>query len=300
MKKAFIMAILGAAFSGFFIIPAYPQCVVQRANEKIKYTEETPDDRVKSIQEAIKNVNLLNSLNLKKEQLVSIIRYAQDIEKISKDTSAQFVRLYAKKLYRVEQKIRQQVENGRTVLDKDVAAEYDKIKKLNVLLFYRRNNKMRDGISAVEKLLEDFQLLALDAYIPCVVPIVQDGFIGGVGKAISFTDFLRHGRKIPEKNYEILREKLISLEIENWKSLLLSCKELYDESIAREEMLKSLEQVRKLDDVDFKLQVDKIAEELAQKIVLEEPEISRQVKIQRFLLSGQSIPILKKRLEGKK
>ena len=292
MKKALIIGIFVAAIPVFFTKPAYSQRVV---GEKIKYAQEVKDSRTESLEEEIKTVNLLNNLNLKKEQLEAIIRHARDIEQTRKGAYAELSR-FAGRMYRLERKIQKEVESGRTVLEDDLVKEYSKILGRRDLLFFRINDKIKDGIRATEAMMEEFQLLALDEYIPRIIPIVKDDFIGGIGKCRLFMCFLRKGRKIPGKKYEIDKEKYISQDIEVLKNRLALGKELCDEAIVREEIAKSLEQARNLDDVDFKLQEKKMAEELAQKIILEEPGLSRQKKIQRFLLSSQSIPILEKKL----
>ena len=298
MKKAFVIVIVIflTVFTGFFISLAYSQCVV---GEKIKYAEEINDPRTKSTEETIKTINLLNNMSLKEEQLEVIIRHAREIEQTRKDAYAQFS-LSAGKMYRLERRIQQQVESGRTVLDKDLADEYTKMKRQRDRLFFRLNDKIKEGIGATEAVMGKFQLLAIDAYIPCIIPIVKDGFIGGVGKVPVFTSFLMRSRKIRAERYEIDKERLINSKIEDLKSKLCPCKKLYDAAVVREEMAKSLEQARNLDDVDFKLRVDKMSEELEQKIILEGPELSRQDKIQRFLLSGRSIPVLEEKLRRKR
>lgn len=203
-------------------------------------------------------------------------------------------------MYRLERNIHKEVESGRTVLEHDLAEGYCKILGRRDQLFFSINNKIKEGISATEAEMEEFQLLALDAYVPCIIPIVKDNFIGGVGKCNLFACFLKMGRKIPGKRYGIEKEEYVNHRIEVLKSRLSPCQELCDESVAREEITKSLEQARNLDDVDYNLQERKMSEELVKKIILEEPGLSRQEKIQRFLLSSRSIPILEKRLKSKK
>ena len=75
---------------------------------------------------------------------------------------------------------------------------------------------------------------------------------------------------------------------------------MIEESAAKKEMLKIIDEVRKLDEVEFTLNKDRIGQELEYKIILINPLPSRPVMIRRFLLSSQSIPFLEARLKDKK
>jgi hypothetical protein len=54
-----------------------------------------------------------------------------------------------------------------------------------------------------------------------------------------------------------------------------------------------------MDDLEFKLKLNELAEDLNRKIILDEPELTRQERIQKYLLSHKSIPVLEKRLRQK-
>jgi|GEM_PF-2391787 len=276
-----------------FIHPALAQ---SKSEEKIKNIAEIRDDRTKVLEEEIKTVNLLNNLNLSKEQLEYIILQAKEIGATRKKVYSEFNR-YSGRMFGLEERVKRQVESGRVFLDKPVADEYRRMKKECDLLFYRLNNRVKEGIRSVEAKLENFQLVALDKYIPCIIPIVSDSFIGGADKSVSWGRFLERSRAIPAERYEVERDRHISARITEVKDSLSPCKKLCPDDIAREEIDRAINQARDMDEVDFKLKVNMLADELCQKIILEEPEISCQDKIQRFLLSESNIPVLEKRLK---
>jgi hypothetical protein len=273
----------------------YSQCL---AGEKIKYAEEVRNAGISSIEEEIKTVNLLNNLGLGKEQLEFILLQAKEIEQTRRAVYSEFDR-YAGEMRQVETKIDRQVDSGRTTLDKKVEIGYYKVKKQCDALFYKLNGRILGGIKAVEGQLKDFQLVALDGYVPCIIPLVGDNFIGGKNKSARLGYILFLARVIPEEKFKLTKESFVESKIAELKTSLPTCKKLCDENIAREEILKSVQRARQMDEADFKLLGDKLALELEQKIILVEPDLSRQEKIQRFLLSRQSIPILEKRLRQK-
>jgi len=293
--------LLWAVFNSVFIIMALsirPAPAQSNPEEKIKNVEEIRDSRTRSVEEEIKTVNLLNNLNLNKDQLEYVIRQTQGIEATRKQVYAGFKR-YSGKMLDLEEQIKRQVEDERIFLDNDLVNEYRQVKKECDLLFFKLNNRIKEGIRSVEANLKDFQLVALDNYIPCVVPIVRESLIGGSDKAIFLTSIFMIARVIPAERYEIEKDQYISARISELKKNIVPCKKLCPDNIAREEISRAIDQMRAMDEVDFQLKVNAMAEELGQKIILQEPEISRQDKIQRFLLSAKNIPVLEKRLRRK-
>jgi hypothetical protein len=275
---------------GFIIRPVCAQSVVE---EKIKYVGEIRDLLTKTAEEEVKTINLLNNLNLRKAQLEFIISQAKEIETTREQVYSEFEQ-YAERLLDSELRIKSQVETGRVFPDQELVKEYREVKKDCDALFYRLNNRVKEGIYAVEGKMEDFQLVALDKYVPCILPIIRDSFIGGVDKAAFLVSVLKVARQIPEERFEIEKDQYIAVKIAEIKNKLATCKRLCPGNTARMEIAKAILVVRKMDDVDFKARINELAEELSEKIILEEPEISRQDKIQRFLLSAASIPVLEK------
>lgn len=296
MRRIFNIASLLAAILVFFVRPGYPQCLVPG---KIKYAEEIKDKKMQVIEEEIKINNLLNNLELRKEQLESIIRQAEDIERVRKDAYVEF-RRYSGEVHLWEMRIKRQVESGKIFLDEDMSRGYFKTKEKLDRLFYRLNNRIKEAIKTVEGQMKDFQLEALDKYVPCIVPLFKDNLIGGTNKAIRIGYILRAARSIPAEKYKLAKDAVVSEKIGEIRDILCPSMELCDDNAAKEEVSKSIESARQMDDVEFKLYADKLGYELEQKIVREEPELSRQDRILRFLLSSQSTPILKKRLRSKR
>jgi hypothetical protein len=71
-----------------------------------------------------------------------------------------------------------------------------------------------------------------------------------------------------------------------------------EEPKARTEIVETFERIRNMDGIDFQIKKESIAQELRDKIFPKNIEISRKDKINRFLLSGNVINILQKRLGG--
>jgi hypothetical protein len=279
----------------FFCQPGFSQ---SPSPEKLKNTDDVRDPQTRALEEEIILINFLNSLNLRKEQLEFIIRQASEIEETRREVYAEFSR-FAGDMRRVERKIKQQVESGKLVVAEQDLVQYRKLNKKSHLLFYRLNDKIKEAIKAVEGKLEDFQLIALDKYFPAIIPMLEGRFIGGNDLSLCLGQILSFSRKIPEKDYEKQKKDFV----DKWTALISADlspnKKLGEKELVKKEFLKSMEKARMMDDVDFSLHMRDLAVDLGPKVTLEVPGKSRQEKIQKFLLSKQSIPVLQKRLKGK-
>jgi len=290
----FSVVILSCLFisSPLFISPVYPQ---SPPDDKVKNTPDVRDQQTRALEEEIIVINLLNNLDLTKEQLEFIIRQAREIEDTHRQVYAEFGK-YSRRMRSVENKIKRQVEAKRVYLDKELADScIQEIRQSNAL-FFRLNNRIKEGIRSVESQLKDFQLVALDQYIPCIIPIVTNSFIGGMDGAMYLAPVLALSRKIPLDRYKTEKDLYIAKKIEELKANMPTCKKLYPDDIAREEISKAIEQARQMDELEFKLKLNTLAEELDRKIIMDEPELNRQERIQRYLLSRKSIPVLERRL----
>ena len=299
-------------FTVFFMQPEYSQCL--RA-EMGYFVEEKRDPRARKVEEEVGTINLLNNLDLSKDQMGFIIAKAKELERISKDLYKDY-RKYCNKMFQCEKMIKRQVESGRTALEfyaeegclktKEYCSlfyaerEYLKNKKQCNVLYYELNDIIKEFVKTVEDRLKDFQLVALDKYFPCIVPYASDYFIGGANKSMNIGLIVMGARSWPAERYASEKETFVAKNIAALKTMFCPCQRLREDSIVREEMLKTMEQIRKLDDADFWLNMGKIGLELEEKISLKDPELSRQEKIYKFLLSKQSIPILEKRSRQKK
>jgi hypothetical protein len=279
-----------------FIHQGYPQ---SNPDDKIKNTPDIRDQKTGDLEKEIIIINLLNSLDLTRGQLEFIIRQGKEIEETRRQGYAEFDK-YSSQMLAIETKIKQQVEAKRVYPDKDlVDACIQKIRQSNEL-FFRLNGRIKVGIKAVENRLDNFQLVALEQYIPCIIPIVTNSFIGGVDGAMYLAPILTLARQIPAERYTAQKAGYITHRIEELKDNMPTCKKLYPDAIAREEISTAIDRARQMDDLEFKLKLNSLAEELNRKIIMDEPELNRSERIQKYLLSKRSIPVLEKRLRQSK
>jgi hypothetical protein len=162
------------------------------------------------------------------------------------------------------------------------------------------NDKIKEAIKVVEADLEDFQLIAVDKYFPTIIPMLEGRFIGGNDISLCLGQILSFAREVPIKNYENQKSDFV----DKWTAIIAADlspnKKLGRKDVVKNEFFKSMEKARQMDDADFQLHMRELAVELSPKIMLEEPGRSRQEKIQKFLLSKQNTPVLKKRLKGQR
>jgi len=296
MRSSLYMIILVILFMLFSIRTGHSQSFLE---EKVYIIEEKKDPRVNKIEEKIKTHNLLNLLDLSKEQLIFLIGKAKEIEKVSGELYSSYVR-NSEEMLRFEIEIEKEVGTGRTSLDEPVLDGFSKSKIQCHQVYYKMNDVAEAGVKAVEGQLKDFQLVILDNYLPCIIPTLNNSLIGASDRCIGLGYILMGIKGMPEKKYQEEKHYYIAKNIALIKASFCPSKRLCEDSVAQKEMLKAVDEVRKLDDVDFTLNMERLAKELEEKIILKDPEPDRAQKILRLLLSSQSIPILEKRLSRKK
>jgi hypothetical protein len=296
MRYSLYIISLAIVFIAFPIRSGYAQYFL---DEKVYIVEEKKDPRVNKIEEKIKTHNLLNLLDLSKEQLIFLIGKAKEIEKISGELYSSYSR-NSEEMLRFEIEIEKEVGTGRTSLDKPVLDGFSKSKVQTHQVYYKLNDVVEAGVKAVEGQLKDFQLVILDNYVPCIIPTINNSLMGASDRCIGLGYILLGIKGLPEEKYQKEKHGYIAKSIAMIKANFCPCKRLCEDSVAQKEMLKAMDEVRKLDDVDFTLNMERLAKGLEEKIVLKDHEPDRARKIQRLLLSSQSIPILEKRLSSKK
>lgn len=249
---------------------------------------------VKELRDDIQIINLLNNLSLRPNQMELILQKAKEAKAIY-DLTEEKIDSYKSEMTGSIAAIKEEVEEGKVIVEKESAAEFHRLKE-EIEELIRRSHKKIEGIAAeVESNLEEFQLLALDGYQPCIIPIVTDGRVGQADSSKGVGRILEKVRYAPSVRYEQMKEELAQRIIEKVKHKLPPRIEL-DENQARVKILEVFEKVRSMEDAEFSVQKDKIAEELESKILPEKPQIERSEKIMKFLLADNVIPILEDRL----
>jgi hypothetical protein len=280
-EKKIIMIILSV-----LILTISSPCFSQRPDEYIP--------EIKNIRDDIQIINLINSLDLDKEQIEFIISKAKEVKRLHNNTLNQ-IKYYATKMNGTYEKIKDEVGEGKLKLHRDVTKDFrenqEKIKKI----MRDEHSQIENIASEIESKLESFQLIALDEYKPCIIPIVSNGHIGQSDSGIGISKVLERVKSIPAEKYNIRKYFVANHLLERIKKQVPPDLQL-DERKIKSEILEAFDNIRGMDDVDFQLKKKSIAEELKDKILPERPSMSRKAKIKKFLLSENTIPILEERL----
>lgn len=256
--------------------------------------ENRTQEELKNIREDIVIINLLNNLDLKKEQMEFILQKAKAIEAIEK-SALNKIAVSVPRMLDACGAIKKEVESGRVTVEKEEARDFTETKHGMEDIIKNRDTQIETKAEETEEILEDFQLIALDNYKPCIIPIMKDGRIGQSSGSKSIVKTLERVKNIPELRYAANKNEIINRLLERIKEKAPSLR--IDEEKAREKILNVFGEIRTMDEVTFQIQKTSLAEELHKALLPEPPAMSRIAKIKKFLLSKNSIGILERRLK---
>ncbi len=277
LKYVLLLAIL-------FILPTNSFCLT---NENKNEAEKILED--------IRIINLLNSLDLREEQMESILNRAMQVDAIRNNSLYKINRL-SYKMSTAGNAIKTQVKKGKVALDKDSAKEFKQIKDEIKKIKKDADKRVNNIASNVEGELEGFQLKALEVYTPCVVPKVSNGRIGQADKGAGIANMLKKVQKLPDKTYEKRKEHLASRLVEKTKEKHSNVNGVE----LKRQILELFKQAREMNGVEFELKKKSIVEEFQDKALSKKRTVSNANKIKKFLLSKNTIILLKERLNNKK
>ena len=261
------------------------------------FSKEDAPQETEQLRGDIQVINLLNNLSLRPSQMEFILQKAKEASEI-RHTAADKAKLYKAEMADAYSVIKKEVEEGKVIIDQPTAEKFRRLKE-EIERLSRQAYVDVDKIAAsVAKELEEFQVLALDSYKPCVIPIIQDGRIGQAGTHQGVVRVLEKVRSVPDENFLSVRGKFAGTIIEKTK-LKSSAGVKFDAEQAKLAIFRVFDKARAMEAVDFGLQKEALAAELQDSILPHTPEMERADKIKKFLLSESIVPILEKKLEQK-
>ena len=152
--------------------------------------------------------------------------------------------------------------------------------------------------------MSDNQIYLIKSFKPCLIPPKGLARIGQLSSQGGPTRLLERIRDMPARRYETKKHEIADriIEILSVRSPRISTEQLGEAKII---LLRTMDDVRKLLDVEFALQKEDMAHEIKNTVLRDkhkENEIDVDKRIARFLLSPQIIPVLEEGLserEGK-
>ena len=237
----------------------------------------------------IRILNLINGLELEKEQAEFIIEKAKVAEGIREEMREEISERCSESLHVFEEMKEVLAEGGQIPesLKRRVRQAQNETKGLKG--YY--DEEMKSISLEVKDKLHGFQIHAIEKYKPCLIPPKGGLRIGQAESTKGMEKLLARIREAPSEHYENRRELIAERMIEKGKRHLPKGFQI-DEESERERILSLLEEARNLSDVDFSVKKKALAEKLKSGNSLPKHPVDAWVKIERFLLAPEVIPLL--------
>jgi len=247
--------------------------------------------------------NLVNGLYLTNEQTEFILGKAKELDALRErleERKKSNAPTLTQALLDLKEEVKQEVPQVSENLAKRIHQGN------NLLLRLRKEyiDALGEATEQVKSALSDNQIYLIKSFKRCLIPPKGPARIGQLSSQGGPTRLLERIRDMPARRYETKKYEIADRIIERLsvRSPRLSAEQLGEAKI---ELLRTMDDVRKLSDVEFALQKEDMAYEIKNAVLRDkhkENEIDVDKRIARFLLSPQIIPVLEEGLserEGK-
>jgi|GEM_PF-571388 len=276
-----------------FIVMAVCSCVLVSALPAPGYCVQGAESGSRTLRQDIQIINLLNGLELSRDQAVFVAAKAREVRQL-RDSAQQKMASVEAELADTYAAIKGQVQAGRVMIEKKDARRFHEIKADGETALHQAQARVEEIVAEVEGRLEPYQLAALDAYRPCIIPIVSEGRIGQASSSDGVCRLLERAQSMPAGTFQLKKEELAARAVEKLKTRRPVTGE--EEAALQHKVLEAFEEARRMDAADFALQKDALADKLAGELMSEKHSFSRSQKIKAFLLSENVIALLEERL----
>ena len=283
MEKAKV-SILGMVLAVFWAasllwgLPEFPR-------EKLEKTEE--------LRREIRVLNLMNGLDLTLEQMEIILASAKEYQRLM----ARFehiLRNSQDEMEEVLEEVRSYLRENEDIPSQTVQT-YHRLDRENREERLKIQEKMKEIAREVEGSLEPHQLYQLREFVPCIIPPKGEKRIGQAKDYKGLTRGLERVRRIPSSVYYQRKAEIVSRTLEGLKLHAPPFSDWDDEEMKRH-IETVYEDVRNLEDAEFEIQKERLAEKLISPFKPEIPSGNALRKVAGFLLSEEVIAVLEERL----
>jgi len=249
-------------------------------------------ERIEELRREIRVLNLVNGLDLTQEQMEMILASAGEIKQL-RDQFKSAVLFRQEEMGALLEEIKGYLKD-KNEIPASTAQKYHllngEIKEARV----KMEERIRQLAKEVEEHLESHQLYQIEQFIPCVIPPQGETRIGKANNNSGIARSLGRIRRIPTRLYHLKKEEIFRRTLEGMKLHATPDAE-FNEEEARQHILSLYDEARQLDDADFEIQKEKLAEELVSPFKPDHPPARLDRKISAFLLSPEIITILEER-----
>ncbi|HID94025.1 MAG TPA: hypothetical protein EYP60_08005 [bacterium (Candidatus Stahlbacteria)] len=256
-------------------------------------------DILLEVHKEIQLLNLINGLDLDREQMEVIIQRAEAAKKI-RDEFLSKIKENSQEIAQTFQTLRELRDD--LMQDKNISQNLRRrVHEANVRvkqLKERYDERITELALEVKGILHEHQLYALEQYVPCLIPPEKGSRVGQAENLEGAERQLIRIRNLPYPVFERRKEEIAQVTINHIRRHLPKGY-IIDEEAEKERILSIFEEARSLSDVDFALRKTELIQRLKSKYELPKPPIDISVKIERFLLTPEIIPLLKEKMETK-
>ncbi len=253
-----------------------------------------PLERKSEVREDIRILNLINNIYLTRNQMLALLTKAREAEIKKKTFTTQLGEITGHSepsLKEMRGKL-MRTEELPKYLTREIGSSQ---KRLHDLRDKYEEEMLKLG-KDVTKILNENQLVMVDAYKPCIIPyrdLTHPERVGQAGAAVGMERLLERIHDMPQTIYQQRKEGILMgaaarLEKHTHKEV--------DVGKEKKRLAKIFDEARALSDLEFDLK----KAELAQKILPEENKVKtekqRLRKVARFFLSPRIIPVLEEKL----
>lgn len=251
-------------------------------------------EKAEELRREIKLLNLVNGLDLTQEQMDMILRSAEE----SKNLRERFITM----LLHQQEKMEESLKEVKSYLGEskeippDVVQNYHRLDREMKKARLEMQERVRDLAKQIEEGLESHQLFQLQKFIPCIIPPKGEARIGQANNYKGQIRSLERIRRIPSRVYKTRKEEILNRTLEAMKIHVRLWVDI-DEEEMRSYIQAVYEETRRLDDAEFEIKKQRLAEDLISRFKPDIPSHNLARKIEGFLLSPEIIPILEKRID---
>jgi len=255
-----------------------------------------PRERIKQIQEDIRLLNLINGLELTKDQMIFILRQAKEAQKIKEECENK-LKEYEDVIIEVFKELRKNRMTDEEIdeaLRVKIGRAEDKLKNLK--------HEMDEGLGElgeqIKQKLEGQQIYQLERYVPCLILPPDESKIGQNENATGLEKMFEKIRELPEEIYQKRKDEIAAHSASRMREHLPKGY-IINEEKEKEEILSILDEVRALSDIDFELKKTELVTKLKSKGTPPKLPMDVSTNIEEFLLNPSIIPLLEEKLEKK-
>lgn len=279
--------------------------------------EDSPPLRkqVESLKGDISSINLLNALHLSREQLSQILKLAQEAKRVREGAfNSPQVISSLQNAAAAFQSLRSEIQQGspaRGEIPARAVQMEHRLKELKEQAIQQLQAQYQALEDRLRRVLSPEQLQVVQDFNPCLIPPLELRNPVRAGQAAVNEGAIKHLRRLrqlPEDKWQAQKQGIIRGMVEKFSKNRYRLSEA-EKRQEQARLLEWAEKVRRMPEMDFELNKEKLVEsfrppdrlkELRAELERRSPHV-RQAnlsKVGRFLLSERLIPILEERLQG--